>query len=266
MTDNAFSADWLALREAADRAARNAALVRDLANHFEPRDALSVLDLGAGSGANLRTLAPKLKARQRWRLVDNDRGLLARATAPPRPDADIETLCCDLARDPDRLDVAAADLVTASALMDLVSADWFDGLAKRCRKAGTALFLTLTYDGTIGFAAEDADDDWVRRLVNRHQQTDKGFGPALGPEAPAYMETALRARGYRVRSGRSDWRLGPDDAALQEALLAGYADAADALAPREGPRLQAWLDRRRAKIALRGSRLTVGHRDLLALP
>jgi len=266
MTDSTFSAEWLALREMADSKARNASLVRDLAAHFAQKEELEVLDLGAGSGANLRCLAPQLTARQHWRLTDNDPELLARAVGRPLAGVDVETLCCNLARDLDGLDMAAVDLVTASALMDLVSADWFDRLAARCREAGAALFFLLTYDGAINFVPTDDDDDLVRKLVNQHQGGDKGFGPALGPQAPAHMETTLRAQGYRVHRGRSDWRLDPDDAALQEALLTGYAAAALELAPDEERHLHTWLERRHAHLAAGRGHLTIGHADLLALP
>lgn len=265
MADSAFTADWLALRNAVDTAARDAALVQDLAAYLAPKRELRVLDLGAGSGANLRYLAPKLNARQHWRLVDSDQTLLAQATKKLPTDVEVETQQCDLARDLDRLDMAGVDLVTASALMDLVSAAWFDSLAEHCRKAGAVLYIALTYDGIIDFAPSTPDDDLVRELVNQHQQSDKSFGPALGPSAPDHMETTLRALGYEVRNARSDWRLGPDDAVLQEALLDGYVAAARELRPSEDARLRTWLERRQAEIAKGTARLTVGHRDLIAL-
>ena len=266
MADSTFTADWLALRNAVDTAARDVALVESLSDHLSAKSKLRVLDLGAGSGANLRYLAPRLNTRQHWRLVDNDRALLEEAKAHRPPDIEVELLHRDLARDFDWLDVTAVDLVTASALMDLVSAAWFDALAERCREAGCVLHFALTYDGVIDFAPAAADDAMVRELVNLHQRGDKGFGPALGPQAPDYMENTLSALGCRVRCARSDWRLGPDDAALQEVLLDGYVAAARALEPGEDVRLQAWLERRRAKIDEGTGRLTVGHRDLLALP
>ena len=51
-----FSAEWLALREPYDLAARNA-LVRDaVANAFLGQAAISVVDLACGAGATLRPL------------------------------------------------------------------------------------------------------------------------------------------------------------------------------------------------------------------
>ena len=67
-----FSADWLALREPLDHASRNAAVAAACAAHFAGAETLAVLDLGCGTGSNLRALAPILPERQDWRLVDHD--------------------------------------------------------------------------------------------------------------------------------------------------------------------------------------------------
>ncbi|MBS3744804.1 MAG: class I SAM-dependent methyltransferase, partial [Wenzhouxiangellaceae bacterium] len=75
-----FEADWLSLREAADAAARDPDLVGRASAWLADRPRpLAITDLGAGSGANPRFLAPRLPGPQRWRLVDHDAGLLARA-------------------------------------------------------------------------------------------------------------------------------------------------------------------------------------------
>ena len=71
-----FSADWLALREPADHRARDPATLTRVVAHLARLALPEIVDLGCGSGSNLRALAPRLGARQRWRLVDNDAALL----------------------------------------------------------------------------------------------------------------------------------------------------------------------------------------------
>jgi hypothetical protein len=163
--------------------------------------------------------------------------------------------------------VADADLVTASALLDLVSEAWIESVASACADAGAAALFALTYDGTVAWSpAGDPTDAEVLDAVNRHQRRDKGLGPALGPGAGRTAETAFRERGYRTWLERSPWVLGAADAGLARVLLDGWAGAAGEVAPGEAARLRAWAARRTTDVAEGRATLTVGHVDLLALP
>jgi hypothetical protein len=258
---NAFSAAWLALREPADARARADTLVAPLRLAL-PADA-AVLDLGAGCGANLRHLAPLLAGAHAWTLVDHDAALLAAFEHHATPSVPVRTLHADL-RDLDRLPVPAHGLVTASALLDLVSAPWLDALAARCASSSASALFALSYDGRVTFDPGHVDDSFVVRLVNRHQRTDKGFGAALGPEATAAACRAFLSRGYRCSVAASDWVLDDGDRTLHLALLDGWRAAAQDLAPEHSARVGDWHDARRAAAA--HTRVVVGHADLLALP
>jgi len=195
----AFSADWLALREPADVAARSPSITRAVALALSHGAAVVALDLASGTGSNLRYLAGRLPTPQRWLLVDHDPALLAQALARgcglPGLDCEISTECRDLAAlDADTI-FAGRTLVTCSALLDLVSRPWLDRLASRCREHGALVLCALNYDGRIECHPPDPDDSMVSALVNRHQRTDKGFGPALGPDATGFAATSFASRG-----------------------------------------------------------------------
>lgn len=263
-----FAADWLALREPADHAARAASLIGALQASLPGQRPLRILDLGAGSGSNLRYLAPRLAGAQHWRLVDHDPDLLAQASAH-WPSAHtgsaphIETHCEDL----DTLvahSLPSVDLVTASALLDLVSREWLESLAHRCAEQQVAVLIALSVDGRSAFADPLPDDGWIREAINAHQRGTKDMGQALGPDAPAAAAEAFQAAGYRVSLASSDWCLGPSDAALQQALVAGWADAAQAQDPAHQASLRRWYEARCARLP--DQALRVGHQDLLALP
>ena len=262
-----FSADWLALREPADRAARSTRLTRAIADAF-PREAeLRILDLGAGTGANMRYLTKYLPDHQSWLLVDYDAALLA--SVPTRDDGScqVETRQLDLRMlgdDATREIFSGRALVTASALLDLVSKEWLRALAARCRESGAALLFALSYDGRIECSPEEPEDAEVRELVNRHQRTDKGFGRALGPEASAVAESLLISVGYGVERERSDWVLEPGSHQLQRQLIDGWAQAAAEIAPERSTSIAGWRNRRLAHAAALRSRLVVGHEDLAA--
>jgi hypothetical protein len=160
---------------------------------------------------------------------------------------------------------AGRHLVTASALLDLVSAQWLRALASRCRAAGASALFTLTYNGRSSCVPAEPEDDTVRDLMNQHQKRDKGLGgPAAGPDAVACAEQCFAEAGYRVQLEPSDWTLGPDVAALQRMLIDGWAHAATEMLPDRAATIARWHARRLAHVDAGRSRLVVGHDDLAA--
>jgi len=266
-----FSADWLALREPADHAARSVRLTRAIAERLEGSTGrLRLVDLAAGTGSNMRYLAPRLPPRQRWRLVDHDAALLRVAARAPAENVaaiaaepfDLSTLDPPSAREL----FEGASLVTASALLDLVSGPFVRLVCAACRGAGAAVLFALTFDGRIECSPADPEDDAVRGLVNRHQRRDKGFGAALGPAAGEETARALAAAGFSVERDRSDWRLTHNDAELQRQLIEGWARAAGEIDPERTAAIDAWRARRLAHVAEGRSQIVVGHEDIAAWP
>jgi SAM-dependent methyltransferase len=288
-----FSADWLRLREPFDHGARKAAAAdlggADWAAHQRRPTStgrpLSVIDLGCGTGANLRYLAPRIGGKQQWQVYDHDAELLAAwpgamaewATRDghaftARGDtlhlegagftAVIERRRLDLSRHLDAVPFADADLVCASALLDLVSHDWLAMLIAFCGGAGIEISFALTADGRIVWDMAAMDDMRVAEIYARHQRRDKGFGPALGTQAPACATRLLVNAGYHVRDARSDWVVA--DGALQRALIEGMAAAATEEEPGAAIDIANW-QRGREALADR-STLRVGHVDIVARP
>ncbi|GIX26004.1 MAG: trans-aconitate methyltransferase [Caldimonas sp.] len=276
-----FSVDWLALREPADHAARQAAARRLDANALAgslrgAHVVLGVLDLACGTGANLRALAPDLAGRQTWTLIDHDPALLAAVPAalqhwarrhghacdidPSGPRGALrdaagrwhvhwQTRCLDLATELDRLPWAGVQLLTASALIDLVSEDWLRRLVMASHAHGAAVWMALGVDGRDHWTPSDPDDALVRAAFGAHQGRDKGFGPALGPRAPQVLVRLLADTGYRVRTAASDWLLeGPRTAALRRALVEGIQAAACEQQPTQATTFRNWARRRQAHI------------------
>ena len=260
-----FAASWLELREPVDHRSRARDLLGPLLGWWSARGATSVLDLGCGTGSNLRYLGPRLPGPQRWICLDHDAALLERVRAP-RGGVEVRTRRGDL-DDAGLIAVPGVQLVTASALLDLVSQPWLERLVDACATAGCAGLFALSYDGTVEWPGRN--DPVAREVldaVNEHQRRDKGLGAALGPDAARVADSLFRARGYSTRLLPSRWALGPADAALSRELITGWVGAAAELRAHRAVELRTWRDAAMAWVARPDFRLEVGHLDLLALP
>lgn len=248
----AFDAEWLALREPADHAARDAALLAQAVEAAGERPCF--LDLACGTGSTCRAFAAQARADATWRLLDNDRALLERAEA--QAPARVEACHLDIA-DPAALPLSDVTLVTASALLDLVSAAWLEALVATLCARHLPFYAALSYDGRMIWDPHHDEDDGVTAAFNAHQRSDKGFGPALGPGAVACAQALFADHGYEVRVAQSDWQFPAETSPLKETLTRDIAHAA----AEAGYRASTDWEGQRATRALR-----VGHLDLLAVP
>ena len=260
-----FSVEWLALREPYDMRARNTVVLDAVAAAFSGEAAVAIVDLACGTGATARAIAPRLPPRQSWRLIDNDLGLLARAGALGVPPHRIVTArAVDLARDLELALDGPLDLITCSALLDLVSAEWLERLVVEAAARRLPVYAALSYDGEVTLDPSDPFDAEVIAAVNRHQRRNKGFGSALGPAAAARAAERFRELRYTVIEGRSDWIFAPGDGPIQNEILSGWAAAARELGELPVDRIVAWLTNRRELVMDGRSRMRIGHVDLFA--
>ncbi len=267
-----FSIDWLDLREVADQRARDDNLLKQarqwLASVLSQETEKTVVDLGAGTGSTLRAFADASKTDQQalyWRLLDQDAELLAQARVRHGHSQRLQTYELDLT-EISALPLAGAQLITASALFDLVSADFVDRLevALQSQQHPAGLYAALNYDGTTTWTPVHPLDEAVLDAFNRDQQRDKGFGVALGPEAGSYLERVFSRSGFKVFTAKSPWVLDGADMKLVDALISGIGDAVAQDSTLDATSLQDWIQFRKANIG--NGTCIVGHTDLLALP
>ncbi|GGQ92933.1 class I SAM-dependent methyltransferase [Streptomyces pilosus] len=265
-----YAPEWLQLREPADAAARSYELLDPLrirlANLPGRADGLVIHDIGCGTGSMGRWLAPHLDGAQHWVLHDRDPYLLHfAAVASPRSAADgshvtVETRRGDVARlTPDAL--SGASLVTASALLDVLTREEIGVLAAACAGAGAPALLTLSVAGRVEPTAPHPMDQEITEAFNAHQRRDG----LLGPDAVTVAAEAFAEHGATVKLHPSPWRLGPEQAALTEQWLRGWVGAAVEERPELARRAETYLAERLEACAAGELRVVVQHTDLLAL-
>jgi len=275
-----FSADWLALREDADRRARSAELAAQAAHLLAAHSPMRIVDIGSGTGANLKITAPLLGPHQQWTLMDHDPALLAEAriqlaqwadSAQTVGEAlhlirggsriDVTFRQADLAQNPELIVADAPHLVTASAFFDLVSRAWIASFAQLVAAREAVFFTVLTCDGRDRWQPPHPADAQIAQGFATHQAGDKGFGAAAGNSATDDLVAAFSSQDYETASAGSSWRLDQGDRALIRALAQGTAAAAIEAGALSAMEAQAWAEARADATAC-----DIGHTDLLAWP
>jgi hypothetical protein len=259
---------WLAARAAADTSARASTvetLLPDLINYLIEIRAvdgiLEIIDLGAGTGANQKWLAPRLPFQQRWIHLDHD-PVISRSLPQPGDtmiiDSSVETLGRLLAE-------GSVDhrLVTCSALLDVLTTAQLDAVCEAVIDHQVPALFSLSVTGAQSVSPVDPHDQRLLDAFNDHQRR----AGRAGPEAITLAGAALRAGGFTVSSAETPWQLSaPGDSAFVSQLLQERLDAAVAQDPGLSVLAKAWFELRRAQLELGVLQIEVGHRDILALP
>ena len=260
-----FSSQWLALREPVDHAARSDEVISAVAHYFLNDNKLTITDIGSGTGSTLRALKPVLQQDISWHLIDHDETLIDVARSEAKSD-EVNFSLADLSKSLEELFVHNPKLLTTSAFLDLVSETWLQEFVDTVAAHQVPFYAALTYDGRAGCDPETPDDKLVAAAFNQHQKTDKGFGPALGPDAADTAISMFKKAGYQVIQAQSDWIGDKNHKEFQKMLLEGWSSAATEIAPENSEKFSAWLQERLHLIENENATVFVGHQDFLAVP
>ena len=266
-----FSIEWLNLREVSDHRSRDKELLKtavDWLNNLKAKDKV-IVDLGSGTGSTIRglqrykTLTPSVQ----WRLVDNDPELLAEAVHRHSEEYSIESFLVDLSAT-QKLPLKSVSLITASALLDLVSGDFIRDLCQLIKEKNEdrplGFYSALNYDGCIKWTPFHPLDAAILMNFNTDQRRDKGFGPALGPDATDFLKTQFHSTKFQCLSAKSPWLLGSADYLLTESLINGISGVAVKTDELTNSDIQDWKTFRMKNV--RNGTCFLGHTDILVLP
>jgi hypothetical protein len=263
--------EWLRLREPADAEARASEHADNVRSHLPVGGAVTIHDLGCGTGSMARWLAVRLPGPQHWVMYDRDDELLTHAAAdPPDSAADgaavtVETRRRDVTR-MELEELAGATLITASALLDMMTAEELERFVATCAGADCPVLIALSVTGHVELMPAEPFDQSVSEAFNSHQRRMTSAGKLLGPDAVDAAVNGFTRLGLEVSVRPSPWRLGPERAALAAAWFTGWLGAACEQRPELREHAAAYARRRLAEASAGRLSVTVHHKDLLVSP
>jgi len=263
------SPDWLLLRADIDDRSRSSELARHAAALL-PTGRQVIHDLGSGSGAMMRWLAPRLPGPQRWVLHDADASILEHRDPTPAIDSAgrpvLSRSSVEELADLDPAALADATLVVASALLDVITFAETRTVVDACVELRVPVLTSLTVSGRVELEPANELDDALAVAFNAHQRREADGRRMLGPDAAGVVTDMFRSAGWHVRTASTPWRLGPADANLVAEWLDGWLGAAVEQDPSLDGVAQGYRIRRLAQLAAGDLRVTVDHEDVLAWP
>jgi hypothetical protein len=288
------SSEWLSLREPEDAATRSgelalaaAALLQQTPLQQAPLKptVLSIHDLGSGTGSMMRWLAPLLPGPQTWTLHDWNADLIEQAADGIRP-LDRDGVPISVHTQPGNLadlrasvlgpgvlgsaDLPAASLVTASALLDVLTVNEIHAIVDACLDVRCPALLALSVTGDVRLSPADELDPAFQAAFNSHQLRETGTRRQVGRYGAEIARRLFVEAGWHVQSSTTTWRLDHYRPRLLAEWFDGWVDAALEFDAEHDAELQAHAARyrRRRAAEIERGELTahVDHLDLLAWP
>lgn len=290
-TDTQFATDWLEERYRFDVAARNPKVEAVCLQYFAQHPDVSIIDMGAGTGANFIYLSEKFPQSQQWALVELNPNLLKRArerlkiwAAAKGYTVREEGQNLDFRRSEQHIHVQLIQgsflelpqllqpdqfhLVTASAVFDLLSEQMLSNLVQVFHQNRLALLATLNYESMAYLPGDAEDDHWIE-LYEAHMQREQDFGRALGPKCSAFLENGYaQLPTEQILRAPSRWQIEPADTFMHGHMIAFLERSLLEMTHlgHSGKGLNAWLQRKKAALQAQQLRLSVTHSDLFIAP
>ncbi|TAM70124.1 MAG: SAM-dependent methyltransferase [Microbacteriaceae bacterium] len=262
--------EWLALREPEDARARSHELTRAAASML-PTGPIVVHDLGSGTGSMMRWLAPRLPGPQAWVLHDWNPRLTEQAAGGPRPldhEGTPVTVSVRIAELDDLApaDLRGASLVTASALLDVLTSRETHSIVEACLAAGCPVLVTLSVTGSVELRPGDERDTTLMNAFNAHQRRITDGRQPLGQCAPSVVRGLFAQAGWQVRSSATRWLLDSRRPRLLHEWLDGWVGAAVEQSPELADEATRYRELRASQQEHGQLSAVVHHVDLLACP
>lgn len=288
MTETDFTAEWLDTRYSFDSKARNQQVEAAFKNYFFGRKEIQLMDVGAGTGNNLRYWFRQLESPQKWTNVELNPELLALGfqqaaqllTTEGYGVKQFENHISGMKRKNGRfhevrllalqesfLDFAfeilpvKPDVVLANAVFDLLSPEMFVAFAEKLIEHRIPLLSTINIAG-LEWSTATFQDKYYSRCYLHHMNRPQAFGMALGAHVTDFAIDFCKKHQVNVEWGRSDWQIAETDTAMLLANLNYMEQAIPEMLPEaEHSAFSEWLSDKRKQVEAQKLRLNVYHYD-----
>ena len=257
-----FENSWLLSREKIDSISRNKKAIEKINKYTSISKNLNIIDLGCGTGSNFRYLNPKIVKKQSWKMVDISHLSLSYLKKNIKHSQKIQNITykkIDIIKQIEKIDFKNFDIVTGSALLDIMPKEWFINFLN-INKSTKIIYFTINYDGNFKFYPKHKDDDNIVRLFNQDQMSDKGIGKkAVGPKCTQIIDQLFQ-RTHKTYVFNSNWVV-EKNKNMQKMFISFCED----IISKNKKNYEDWLNYRKEKIKSNKSILKLQNKDFLAL-
>ncbi len=214
---------WLNQRYEVDRQARN----KEVESIFRARlsaGKITIVDIGAGTGSNLRYYHGRLSAQeQHWYLVDQEKVLLEETLANldsevnqceenvwqlrhNQKDIVVHFVEADVFTNSIDPFLERADLILSNAFFDLASAVQLRDFLGKLDFGRQTFLSTINYTGMRFIPGDTEDGYWIDHY-EEHMRRDRPEGRSTGPDCVGLIIEFFEHQDLRYHVGGSNWEL-----------------------------------------------------------
>ncbi len=287
MSAEGFDTGWLNERFAYDNAARNTEVEQAFINHFRFKEKLSILDIGAGTGANCLYFMERLFKNQEWTLIEKDpqlceackqrieRFLLDYNFFYTYEDnvfrikiwesrVKIKIINASFFDLKELVDLDQIDVLMAAAVFDVLTLEQFEEVMKPIVASKTALFTSMNYHSMKCLPEESLDIEFVSAYEN-HMMREQTIGVAMGPKCSSLIEAFFKQHQIEFIKGSSQWKLDERAQKMHSFLLNFMEGALGEEALVDLKIFNSWLSEKRALSQSGRLNMEVNHLDYFVI-
>ena len=164
-----FQNKWLNLRETVDRSSRNKRILYLINKFFKNKKNIRIVDLGSGAGSNYRFLKSRLLNNQYWSFVDISHQSTNYFKKNIKLSSKIKKTnfkIVDVINNLEKINFNDYNLVTGSAILDILPKTWFKNFHK-LNVDTEIVYFALNYNGNFKFFPKHKDDKIILNIFQR---------------------------------------------------------------------------------------------------